>query len=92
MSESTDDSGPPQGVRILTFAGVREVVGSSSIEISLAEACSAAELMDLICARYPALTPRRPSIRLAVNGAYVKPGDPVAPGDEVALIPPVAGG
>jgi molybdopterin converting factor small subunit len=27
-----------------------------------------------------------------VNGTYVAWGDPIAAGDEVALIPPVAGG
>lgn len=68
------------------------MVGSEAVEVALAGACSAAELMDRICARYPALGPRRACIRLAINGAYAKPGDPVAPGDEVALIPPVAGG
>ena len=35
---------------------------------------------------------RRASIRVAVNGTYAAPEDPVAYGDEVALIPPVAGG
>ncbi len=93
MSElAAQASKSQQSVRILAFAGVREVVGSDSFEVTLAGPCSVAELLDLICARYPALAPRRPSVRLAVNGAYAKPGEPVAPGDEVALIPPVAGG
>ena len=31
-------------------------------------------------------------VHVAVNQAHAKPSDPVAPGDEVALFPPVTGG
>ncbi|MPZ08710.1 MAG: molybdopterin converting factor subunit 1 [Kiloniellaceae bacterium] len=34
----------------------------------------------------------RGAIRVAVNQAYAKPGDPIGPDDEVALFPPVTGG
>jgi molybdopterin converting factor small subunit len=32
------------------------------------------------------------ALRVAVNQEYALPGDPVGPGDEVALFPPVTGG
>lgn len=32
------------------------------------------------------------ALRVAVNQEYARPGDPVSPGDEVALFPPVTGG
>ena len=32
------------------------------------------------------------ALRVAVNQEYAKPGDPVRPGDEIALFPPVTGG
>jgi len=48
--------------------------------------------MTLLLSRYPALAPHRRSIRIAVNGTYAFATDPVRPGDEIALIPPVAGG
>ena len=32
------------------------------------------------------------AVRVAVNQDYARPGDPVRPGDEVALFPPVTGG
>lgn len=32
------------------------------------------------------------AIRVAVNQDYAKPADPIGPGDEVALFPPVTGG
>jgi molybdopterin converting factor small subunit len=34
----------------------------------------------------------RQAVRVAVNQEYARPGDPVRPGDEIALFPPVTGG
>lgn len=79
-------------VRMLAFAGARDVVGSGEVALPLRGPCTASELLDEICERYPALEPYRGSLRVAVNGVYALPGDPVTFGDEVALIPPVAGG
>jgi molybdopterin synthase sulfur carrier subunit len=79
-------------VRMLAFAGARDVVGRSEFELTIVEPCTTDELFDRVCAAYPGLSPYRGSIRLAVNGVYARPADPVQAGDEVALIPPVAGG
>lgn len=82
----------PNSVKMLAFAGARDVLGAGEIDLSLAAPCTAAELLQEVCRRYPALEPYRRSIRVAVNGVYASPEDPVTYGDEVALIPPVAGG
>jgi molybdopterin converting factor subunit 1 len=79
-------------VRVLAFAGARDVLGDGEVALPLPGPCTAAELLDHVCARYPALVPYKRSLRVAVNGAYAAPHDPVRSGDEVALIPPVAGG
>ncbi len=83
-------------IRVLAFAGARDVVGASEVEVDIdsagGDACTARTVMDAMCARYPELTPKRGIIRLAVNGEYVNDDAPVSAGDEVALIPPVAGG
>jgi molybdopterin converting factor small subunit len=79
-------------VRMLAFAGARDVLGTAEVDLPLAAPCTAAELLDAVCARWPALLPHRRSLRLAVNGSWAADGDPVDGGDEVALIPPVAGG
>lgn len=79
-------------VRMLAFAGARDVLGAGEIELPLGAPCTAAELLADVCRRWPALEPYRRSLRVAVNGAYAAAGDPVTYGDEVALIPPVAGG
>jgi sulfur-carrier protein len=79
-------------VRMLAFAGARDLIGAAEVDLAIDGPCTAEELLAEVCRRYPALSAYRRSIRLAVNGTYAAPGDPVTYGDEVALIPPVAGG
>lgn len=80
------------GVRLLAFAGARDILGQPEVEFALAAPCTTQELMDLVCEQYPGLVPYRGCLRLAVNGVYADRADPVREGDEVAIIPPVAGG
>jgi molybdopterin synthase catalytic subunit/molybdopterin synthase sulfur carrier subunit len=79
-------------VRLLAFAGARDVLGAPELDVALDGPSTAAQFLETLCARYPGLAPYRKALRLAVNGSYVAWGDAIAPGDEVALIPPVAGG
>lgn len=84
-------------LKVLAFAGARDVIGAQELNLPLAELggeapLTAGDVLDAICTRYPALTRYRAVIRIAVNGTYVELGAQVAAGDEVALIPPVAGG
>jgi molybdopterin synthase catalytic subunit/molybdopterin synthase sulfur carrier subunit len=79
-------------VQELAFAGAREILGSERICVDVADGATADELLAVICALYPALEPYRGSIRVAVNGSYAQGDERITPGDEVALIPPVAGG
>lgn len=79
-------------VRVLAFAGARDVLGTAELVLNLDGTCTAAELLGRVCEQFPRLDPYRRSIRVAINGAYAQWGDVVRSGDEVALIPPVAGG
>lgn len=79
-------------VRVLAFAAARDVLGADELTVEAASVTSAGAVLDLLCARYPALAPHRRSVGLAVNGSWARPDTAVAPGDEVALLPPVAGG
>ncbi len=81
-----------KAIKVLAFAGARDVVGAPELDLALEAPCSATALLALICARYPGLAPHARSLRLAINGAYAVAEDVVHPGDEVALIPPVSGG
>ncbi|MDO9438836.1 MoaD/ThiS family protein [Hydrogenophaga sp.] len=79
-------------VRLLAFGGTKTIVGTTEVHFPIASSCSASEFLDDVCRRYPQLAPQRQALRLAVNGEYVDSDHRVASGDEVALIPPVAGG
>jgi molybdopterin synthase sulfur carrier subunit len=79
-------------VRVLAFAGARDIIGAGELAWEVEGPCTTGELLAEVCNRFPALAPYARSIRMAVNGCYTEPGHPVIAGDEVALIPPVAGG
>lgn len=79
-------------VRVLAFAGVRDAVGMAEFELPLSAQTTAAALLSSIVSQFPVLGPFQSMVRLAINGSYACAEDPVLPGDEVALIPPVAGG
>ncbi len=80
-------------VNLLAFAGAREVVGQAQQKLELgADTHTAGQLMEQLCRHFPDLVAYRAITRLAVNGRYAEDDAPVAHGDEVALIPPVAGG
>ena len=80
-------------MRLLAFAGARDVLGHGELAFPIDAAGSTARaLLDAVCAAHPALSPHARALRVAVNGTYAAWDDPVRPGDEVALIPPVAGG
>jgi molybdopterin converting factor subunit 1 len=79
-------------VDVLFFAGTREVVGHEREQVEVRGDATVSSLLDALCSRHPGLEPHRPSLRVAVNESYVELSHLLAAGDEVALIPPVAGG
>jgi molybdopterin synthase catalytic subunit len=77
---------------VLLFAMLREKAGNSiSIELP-ADETTAQELVTACAAQYPQLSAWLPHVKIAVNCAYVTPEQTIRPADEIALIPPVAGG
>ena len=88
-------------VSVLLFASLAEAAGCDRVMVELAEPVAAGTLRDrLLSGALPGGGPLggagsealRDSIRVAVNERFVHDGFVVRPGDEVALIPPVAGG
>ena len=78
---------------VLYFAALRELLGISEEELSLpAGPLDVAGLSQHLALCHPRLAAHLPSVRFAVNEAFVPLGAPVGPGDVVALIPPVSGG
>lgn len=82
----------PISVTALFFAAYRDLIGASSLSVDLAEGATVGDLVETLRARgapFDAL-PEEPAV--AVNRTYAFLHEPLGRDDEVAFIPPVAGG
>lgn len=78
-------------VRVLLFASYADAVGRDELTLDLADGA----VVDDVVMRIREMAGGRalpPAPLLAVNAVYAKGGQTINAGDEVAIIPPVAGG
>ena len=78
-------------VTVRLFASYAESLGRSSIDVELHEGGTVDDVLRSV-AGLPGAERLPPLPLVAVNCAYAKGGTRLVDGDEVALIPPVAGG
>jgi len=78
-------------IRLLVFASYADALGRGEVELDVAEGATVADCVAAVRA-LPGMGAVPPSPAVAVNRRYARPEQVVAAGDEVALIPPVAGG
>jgi molybdopterin converting factor subunit 1 len=79
-------------IQALFFAAYRDLLGTKALTVDLPDGATVADLVAALRGRgapFDAL-PEEPAV--AVNRAYALPGERLRTGDEVAFIPPVAGG
>lgn len=79
-------------VTVLYFAAARERAGTARETVEVPEGLTAAGLIEELSRRHPELGKLAPHLRVAVNEEFCAPDDPIPPGAQVALIPPVSGG
>ena len=79
-------------VRVRLFAQQRAQTGLRTHELQLPEGADVAAAWTALVADLPVVASARSSVRFARNGRYVDTNEPLAEGDELAVIPPVAGG
>ena len=79
-------------VRTRFFASHREAFGLDRIEVELPEAATVADLVDRLIGQFPNAGAAIRVARYAVNRVYLPATTVLHAGDEVAFIPPVAGG
>jgi molybdopterin synthase catalytic subunit len=72
-------------VSVRLFAGLRERAGAAHVDVELPDDATVGDLLAAL-----ELAPR--SCVAAINREYADAGTRIAPGDEVALVPPVSGG
>lgn len=77
-------------IKVLFFAGLREKAGRGEMELEVEKGMTARDLPLRIFGASTTGLPK--TLRYAVNLDYVGEGWELKEGDEVALIPPVAGG
>jgi molybdopterin converting factor subunit 1 len=79
-------------VRALFFATYRDLAGSPEIPVQLPDEARVHDLVAELRARGGGLAALPENPVVAVNMTYAPLTAPLADGDEVAFIPPVAGG
>ena len=82
---------PSMTVTVLLFASYADAFGRDALTIELPAQATVAHALDAVRAWNGGdRLPPRPAV--AVNERYAGLDDPLSGGDEVAIIPPVAGG
>lgn len=79
-------------IRTLFFASYRELLGTGELHLDLPAGATVSDLVVALRARGGAFTVLPTDPAVAVNQSYADPALALNDGDEVALIPPVAGG
>jgi molybdopterin converting factor small subunit len=78
-------------VTVQLFASYADLLGAPTVELDLAPGSTVTDLLDRIRSLPGAARlPRAP--RVALNRTFAKSDQTISLGDEIALIPPVAGG
>ena len=78
-------------ITALLFASYAEVLGQDRIDLALANGATVGDALARLRA-LPGGERLPPKPLMAVNLAYARPDQVLAAGDELAIIPPVAGG
>lgn len=79
-------------ITVRLFAMLRQQAGWREREFQLPDNATISDAWALISSESPALAPQRDHVRFALNREYVGADQALSDGDELALIPPVAGG
>lgn len=79
-------------IQILYFAFFRERIGLDEEWLEVPESASITDALDLLCEKHAAIAAMRGKFRSALNQDMVDEKSKLSDGDELALIPPVAGG
>jgi molybdopterin converting factor small subunit len=85
-------SNTPMRVTVRLFASHREATGVQSMSLDLPEGTRALGALAVLHERYPGLRSAASAVAFAVNRLVVEPNLELHDGDELALLPPMAGG
>lgn len=79
-------------INLLLFGSVREAAGTSKLKVELADGASVADLRIWLAERNPVVEKLGDRLAASINTEMAQADDVLEDGDEVAFLPPVAGG
>jgi molybdopterin converting factor small subunit len=79
-------------VRVRLGAGLSRFADAPQLSVDLADGASVDDLLAALGSQQPSLAPALPSVLPVLAGTHVEREQRLEPGDEVALLIPVAGG
>ena len=79
-------------VHVQFFSRLRDLTGKAEIDLEVPEGTTAADLLEMIYGRTPALRDWDKSILVAAGVEFVGRDYIPQPGDEISIMPPVQGG
>ena len=79
-------------IQVLYFAVFRERLGRETETLELADGARVVDALAALAAKYEPIATLRTKFRVAVNQDFTDEDQALCDGDELALIPPVAGG
>jgi len=79
-------------VHVQFFSRLRDLVGAAEIDLEVPEKATAADLLEIVYAKTPALRNWDKSILVAAGVEFVQRDYALQSGDEIAVMPPVQGG
>ncbi|MDG6963840.1 MAG: MoaD/ThiS family protein [Nitrososphaerota archaeon] len=79
-------------MKVRYFALARELASAESEAVTVPERSSVRDLARMLEEAHPALSSLRGSLKFSVNFDVAEPGTALNEGDEVGVLPPVAGG
>lgn len=79
-------------IRVRLWGGLADAAGFTEDVLDIADGATTTDVVDALERRSPGLARFRSVTRVAVNADIVSGAAPLADGDEVSLLPPVAGG
>lgn len=79
-------------IYVVFFAGARDIVGQSRLEIEIPALTTVAELRELLMVKFPKLENLARRAAFAVNEIFVLTDTLLVENDEVAFLPAVSGG
>jgi molybdopterin converting factor small subunit len=79
-------------VRVLLFAAYAEAAGHDEVVLSVGHPATVADVINAFRQAHPTADRLPPRPLVAVNQVHAGLDSPVRAGDEIALLPPMAGG